>query len=113
MRAPTVSLLVRRRAGAAEDPFGDASASGWGEPESVGGCLFAPGTPAGISADRPNGARVEATAYFPRGYAKPLRGAQVSADGVAWLSVVGDPQRLPDAVRGRWLTYALLERTEG
>lgn len=113
MRAPTVSLLVRRRVAAAEDPFGDASSGEWGEPESVGGCLFAPGAPAGISADRPNGARVEATAYFPRGYARPLRGAQVSADGSTWLSVVGDPQRLPDAVRGRWLTYALLERTEG
>lgn len=113
MRAPTVSLLVRRRVAAAEDPFGDASSGEWGDPESVGGCLFAPGAPAGISADRPNGARVEATAYFPRGYARPLRGAQVSADGSTWLSVVGDPQRLPDAVRGRWLTYALLERTEG
>lgn len=113
MLAPTVSLLVRRREASREDPFGDASVGEWGDPEPVGGCLFAPGTPAGISADRPNGARIEATAYFPRGYARPLRGAQVSADGKSWLSVIGDPQRFPEAVRGRWLTYALLERTEG
>lgn len=108
-----MALYVRRRAGGGADPFG-APAPGWGEPERVEGCLLAPGTPEGIGSDRPDGARIEATAHFPRGYSGALRGAQVSADGSRWLSVVGDPQPYPDgAVRGPWVTMALLVATEG
>lgn len=114
MRMPTVTLQVRRRAAAAADPFGEERTGAWGEPESVLGCLFAPGAPQGIDSDRPNGARIEATAYFPRGYDGALRGAQVSADGRTWLSVVGDPQRYPaGTVPGPWDVQALLETTEG
>jgi hypothetical protein len=113
MRAPTVSLYVRRR-GSSDAPAGWGSPGEWGEPERVDGCLFAPGAPAGIGADRPDGARIEATAYFPRGYAGALRGAQVSVDREAWLAVVGDPQRFPaGAVRCPWDVQVLLETTEG
>lgn len=112
MRAPTVTLKVRRRVPKVSDPFG-APVSAWSDPDEVAGCLFAPGAPEGISADRPNGATVAATAHFPRGYSGTLRGAQVSADGTTWLSVIGDPVGFPDAVPGPWLTYVLLETTEG
>ena len=113
MRSPTVTLLVRRRAETGTDPLG-APVWSWGEPEAVAGCLIAPGTPEGISASRPDGATVAATAHFPRGYSEELRGAQVSADGSSWLDVDGDPRPFPDgAVPGRWATMVLLESTEG
>lgn len=96
------------------DPFGETAVGDWGKPEDVAGCLFAPGTPDGIGSDRPNGAIVAATAFFPIGYTGTLRGAQVSADGDTWLSVIGDPQRFPRLPEGaRWDRYALLETTEG
>lgn len=114
MNAPTVTLHVRRRAQAQADPFGETAVGDWGEPEDVGGCLFAPGTPEGIDSDRPNGARIEATAFFPVGYAGSLRGARVSVDGTNWLYVVGDPQRFPKLPDGaRWDLYVLLTATEG
>lgn len=112
MYSPAVALLVRRREEGV-DPFG-APCGGWGEPEEVPGCLFAPGAPEGLGEGRPEGARIDATAHFPRGYAGALRGAQVSADGSRWLSVVGDPVPYPPgAIRGPWGTYALLTGTEG
>lgn len=109
-----MTLRVRRRRESAPDPFGETAVGAWGEPEAVEGCLFAPGAPEGIGADRPNGARVEATAFFPAGWSGELRGAQVSLDGSRWLSVVGDPQPFPVLpAPARWNLYALLESTEG
>lgn len=109
-----MTLYIRRREKAEADPFGEERVGDWGEPERVEGGLLAPGTPEGIGSDRPNGARVEATAHFPRGYSGALRGAQVSVDGSTWLSVVGDPQRYPaGSVPGPWDVRVLLEATEG
>lgn len=111
---PFTTLYVRRRKASEPDPFGESAVGDWGEPEEVPRCLFAPGAPQGIDADRPNGARIEATAYFPKGWAGELRGAKVSADGSKWLSVVGDPQRFPGgALRCPWDVQVLLETTEG
>lgn len=109
---PLTALYVRRRKESEQDPFGAVSDGGWGEPEEVPGCMIAPGTPEGISAERPDGATVSATAFFPKGWGGELRGAQVSGDGKRWYGVVGDPVRYR-GIPGRWDLYALLESTEG
>lgn len=111
---PLTALYVRRRKEAEQDPFGAVSDGGWGEPEEVPGCLIAPGAPQGIADARPDGAEVDATAFFPRGWPGSLRGAQVSSDGDRWYDVMGDPLPYtalpPDA---RWDRYAYLRLTEG
>ncbi|NPD32252.1 hypothetical protein HLV35_03090 [Eggerthellaceae bacterium zg-997] len=113
MRAPTVTLLVRQRQAGARDRLGNEVVS-HGEPRAVSGCLLAPGTPAELSAERPEGARVTATAHFPKGHGLSLRGALVSRGRGPWLRVVGEPMGYPPgAVRGPWDTLALLERVDG
>ena len=113
MRRPTVTLLVRQRLRGVYDRLCN-EVGGHGEPMRVDGCLWAPGTPEGLSIDRPEGVRLVATAYFPRGHGLRLRGAKVSLDGELWLDVVGDPMPYPDAAcRGPWSTLVPLGRSDG
>lgn len=106
-----MTLLVRLRAEAGRDALGDVTYS-LGEPVAVPGCLWAPGTPQDLAADRPDGVEVTATAHFPRSWSGELRGALVSLDGDEWMRVVGDPRRYPVRA-GRWGTYVLLRRSDG
>ena len=95
MRPPTVTLLVKEMSDSGKDALGNPVTT-LSEPEELAGCLWAPGTPAGIEVDRPDGASVSATAFVPRGWAARLRGGKVSADGGAtWLDVVGEPVDWP------------------
>lgn len=113
MRAPTVTLRVRPRAEAGTDRLGNEVVR-YAEAVSVPGCLWAPGTPADLATDRPDGASVTATAHLPRGWAKYLRGALVSLDGTEWLRVLGEPMEYPaSAAPGPWGCYALLGRADG
>lgn len=118
MRRPTVTLLVRERSQAGRDTHGNPVAS-WSGPEPVPGCLWAPGTPAEEATSVPEGADVTATAHFPPGWARRLRGALVSLDGDEWLDVIGEPHAYPAGALGGatgscpWDTYALLGRTDG
>ena len=113
MRPPTVTLLVRVRKAAATDRLGNEAVE-YADAVVVPGCLWAPGTPADVGADRPEGVRVAATAHFPRGWDGYLRGALVSLDGTTWLRVVGEPMAYPaGAVPGPWRTYVLLGATDG
>ena len=108
-----MTLQVRTRKDAGKDRLGNAVVA-YAEPVSVSGCLWAPGTPAELSADRPEGADVTATAHFPRGWAGYLRGALVSLDGTEWLKVIGEPHEYPaSGCRSRWCCYALLGRADG
>lgn len=112
MRHPTVTLLVRVRKAGTDSRGNDLRE--WADPVEVPGCLWGPGTPAELGGDRPDGARVTATAHFPHGWATYLRGALVSPDGESWLRVQGEPQSYPPgAVRGPWDTYVLLGRQDG
>ena len=83
-------------------------------PVRVPGCLWAPGAPADLGTDRPEGASVTATAHLPRGHGLSLRGGRVSLDGRDWLDVVGDPRPYPPGtVRGPWDTRVELGRQDG
>lgn len=114
MMFPTVALKVRLRLDGARDRLGNAAES-YAEPEEVPGCLFAPGTPEDLGADgRPDGARVSATAHFPKGYEGDLRGALVSWDGAGWYRVVGEPVAYPPGCcPGKWNLRVPLERVDG
>lgn len=113
MRAPTVTLLVRPRAESGTDRLGN-DVVRYADAVPAPGCLWAPGAPADLAADRPGGASVTATAHFPRGWAERLRGALVSADGAEWLRVLGEPKEFPEgSAVGPWACYALLGREDG
>ncbi|AKT48520.1 hypothetical protein ADJ70_05445 [Olsenella sp. oral taxon 807] len=113
MRYPMVTLLVRTRVRIFPDRLGN---DRWelSAPVRVPGCLWAPGAPADLGADRPEGASVTATAHLPRGHGLSLRGGRVSLDGRDWLDVVGDPRPYPPGtVRGPWDTRVELGRQDG
>lgn len=113
MRAPTVTLRVRPRTDSGTDRLGNEVIS-YADAISVPGCLWAPGTPADLATDRPEGASVTATAHLPRGWAKYLRGAIVSLDGTEWLRVLGEPREFPEgSAVGPWGCYVLLGRADG
>lgn len=113
MRYPTVTLLVRTRVRTFPDRLGN-DRVGLSAPVRVPGCLWAPGAPADLGTDRPEGASVTATAHLPRGHGLSLRGARVSLDGKEWLDVVGDPRPYPPGtVRGPWDTRVELGRQDG
>lgn len=92
---PTMTLFVKERTSSGADRFGNESFT-YSEPISVPGCLFAPFQPKDLEISRPEGVEVTATAYFPRGWAKRLRRAQVSPDGERWFNVVGAPVDFPE-----------------
>lgn len=108
-----MTLLVRVRSPTPTDRLGN-EVVGYADAVAVPGCLWAPGRPADIGSERPDGVAVSATAHFPQGWSGSLRGALVSLDGKEWLRVVGDPVAYPTgAVRGPWGTYVLLSRGDG
>lgn len=112
MNKPTVTLHVRYRTDEINE-FGE-QVDSWTEPESVEGCLFAPGAPKSVESSRPDSAMIDATAFFPQGFTKDLYNAQVSTDGENWLDVLGHPQRFPKLPRGaKWNLYVLLRGSEG
>jgi hypothetical protein len=67
----------------------------YGEPtrETVDGVLVAPGATADLDASRPEGATVDFTLHFPKGYTNSLEGCSVELPapwaGLYW--VVGSP----------------------
>lgn len=108
-----MTLRVRPRADSGTDRLGNDIVR-YAAAVPAPGCLWAPGTPADLAADRPDGASVTATAHFPRGWAKCLRGALVSRDGAEWLRVLGEPMEFPEGVvPGPWGCYVLLGRADG
>ena len=113
MYNPVVSLHVMRRIAGKTDRLGNELVT-WSDPELVKSCLFAPGTPADLGLERPDGVTITATAHFPTGYSEILKGALVSLDGKNWLEVVGEPISYPPGtIPGKWSLMALLKDVNG
>lgn len=112
---PKLRLYVKECNQGARDRFGN-EVNSYGEPVVCEKCLFAPGAPSDIGDDRPEGVRIAATAYFPRGWAHRLKRALISYDGVLWLRVIGEPIDMPSEVTPLnfpWSVQVLLEVADG
>lgn len=59
--------------------------------EQVGGVLARPGGTSSLEASRPEGAKVDMTFDFPKGYALPVKGCRIEHAGRTYR-VVGNPQ---------------------
>lgn len=110
MNRPTMTLEVKVRKQAQKDRLGNTRVS-FAAPVLVDGCLFSPSAPQDISVDRPEGVKISAVAYFPRGWAKYLRGAQVRVPNGEWLNVIGHPMDYPSEMLPQtfpWTAQVLL-----
>lgn len=68
---------------------------------------------ADLSADRPDGSRVEWTLYFPKTYKKSLRGCEVVVRGDTY-AVVGDPQPWSEHVAlNPWNRVVVVVKVDG
>lgn len=94
MRMPRMTLYVRVRVKTGKDRYGNETYE-YSEPIAVEGCMFAPSSSINLDDDRPEGTKVSAIAYFPRGWAQKLQKAQVSVDKETWFDVVGRPIAYP------------------
>lgn len=89
-----MTLFVKTCSSTGVDRFGNETHE-LSEPIAVKGCMFAPGAPQDLPIERPEGVKIKATAYLPRGWAEKLKRGQISADGKLWLDVVGEPYAYP------------------
>lgn len=114
MHMPQMTLYVRLRKSGGKDHFGNETYE-YSVPIAVEGCMFAPTSTQDLSAARPDGVEISATAYFPRGWAQQLRGALVSVDKQCWLYVVGAPVGYPKEMlpKGFKFECQVLLRTYG
>ena len=82
--------------------------------EPVSGVLLGAATPADVQdSTLPNALSVDLTAYFPRGYDKPLRGCRIRARDRVW-QVVGDPIPFDGGIKPtKWNLAVNLHRTDG
>lgn len=93
------------------DPFGQPTET-W-ESETVKGVLATPGSTADLGADRPDGASVDMTFGFPRGYGKSLKGCRITHGGCTYR-VIGDPQPSMETITpGPWNLTVETERVDG
>lgn len=90
------TVVVARPTAGAMDAHGNLVPGGT-ESECVERVLPQPGGTEFLSASRPEGARVDMTFHFPKGYAGPsLKGAVILRGGRRY-AVIGDPQPFPAA----------------
>ena len=112
---PKMKLYVRLRASAGKDRLGN-KVHEHAQSTAVDGCLFAPGISQDLAASKPEGVKVSATVFFPRGWSSRLRGALVSTDEKRWLKVVGDPLEYPCEMLPKGFPYScavMLEAYDG
>lgn len=91
----------------------NAQTAEWSD-EPVDDVLLGTAAPADVQdGTRPNALSVDLTAYFPRGYTKPLRGCRIRARGRVW-QVVGDPIPYDGGLAPtKWNLAVNLHRTDG
>lgn len=94
MRMPKMTLYVRLRVKTGKDRLGNETWA-YKPAQAVAGCMFAPSSSSNLDDERPEGVRISATAYFPRGWSDKLLKAHVSPNGDTWLEVVGEPMAYP------------------
>ena len=113
------TVVVLRPAEGEPDAMGEPART-W-EREVVEGVLAAPGSSvssatggtADLAASRPDGAKVDMTFHFPRGYGRGLRGCRVEHGGAEYR-VVGDPKPYMEGnTPGRWSLAAECEACHG
>lgn len=116
-RIPDLGLLtsttvtVLRQVENGTDPFGAPVTET--EQETVAGVLPQPGSTSDLEASRLEGARVDMTFHFPRGYGKPLKGCSVIYDGKTYR-VIGDPQPyVSEITPGAFSLTVETERVDG
>lgn len=108
----TVTVEVSRPGKPVADAHGN-SVAGERKTETVLGVLPAPGATSDLDAARPDGAKVDMTFHFPKGYAASLKGCLVTY-GERTYKVVGDPQPyVPGSVPGKWGRAVECEACDG
>ena len=106
-----VRVTVARRVEAGTDRYGATVYRE--EREDVDGVLPQPGSTDDLEASRPEGARIDMTFHWPRGYGKSLKGCSVEYGGRSWR-VVGDPQPYLGAnTPGEWDMAVGCEAVDG
>lgn len=110
LRGETVGVVKRTPAG--QNPFGAPVLSE--EVVAVSNVLVAPGAATDvIDSNRPAGAKVAFTCYFPKTFTDDLRGCAVRVRGQQ-LEVIGDPQPYPDVLTpGAWNRVVEVGRVDG
>ena len=97
---PRTSVTVVRPVQTGTDAF-NAPIMGT-EEEQVEGVVAKPASTSDLEPERPEGARVDFSFAFPKGYAKSLKGCSIVYAGRT-LRVIGDPsQHMADAVPDPW-----------
>lgn len=88
MRGELVTVIYRDVE--SSDPYGGPIVTE--RREDVDNVLVAPGALADLGEDRPEGADVRYTLYFPKAFTGQLEGSKVEVRGEAW-EVIGHPDR--------------------
>lgn len=112
IRGRTVTVLRPTETG--RDRFNEPTVSN--VPETVDNVLIEPGDTTGLEASRPDGANVDLTLHFPKGYEGDLRGCYVALPS-PWpdtVKVVGEPQRfMVENTPTPWNMAVAVEVTHG
>ena len=108
----TTSVEVLRKVDTGEEDILGNPVMADAEPETVDGCLVAPG---GTSdTELPDGVRVAVSVHFPKGYTDSLRGCDIRIPGWGTFHVIGDPKPyMPGNTPGPWWMVAECEATDG